>query len=263
MISQSISLFGNYRYGFVNSNADGSGSFPAYSYNLDGEYGRSGGDIRHNFFVGGNISLPYQLSLSPFIIMNSGRPFNITRGLDLNRDSLTTERPTFADLGARCSALSLTNSFCDIAGEDPNSIIPRNWGDGPKFFSVNMRVSKTFGFGSSTPSADSGQGTGGGGRQGGGGGRRGGGRGGGGMGGGRMGGMMGGGGSERKPYNLNLGISFNNLFNNVNFNPPVGNMSSSRFGQFTSTGGGFGGFGGGGGGGSANRRIELSARFSW
>ena len=94
MISQSISLFGNYRYGFSNSNADGSGSFPAYSYDLDGEYGRSGGDIRHNFFISGNISLPYQFSLSPFIIMNSGRPFNITRGLDLNSDSLTTERPS-------------------------------------------------------------------------------------------------------------------------------------------------------------------------
>ena len=121
-----------------------------------------------------------------------------------------------------------------------------------------MRVSKTFGFGSSTPSADSGQSGG----QAGGGGMPGMGRGGrGGGGGGRMG-MMGGG-SERKPYNLNLGISFNNLFNNVNYNSPVGNMSSSRFGQFTSTGGGFGGFGGGGGGGSANRRIELSARFSW
>jgi hypothetical protein len=188
--------------------------------------------------------------------MNSGRPFNITKGQDLNGDLQSTERPKFSELGARCSFLNLTNSFCDIAGEDPNSIIPRNWGDGPKFFSVNLRVSKNFGFGSSTRSADSGQGTGGGG-----GGRQGGrGPGGGGMGGGRMG-MMGGG-SERKPYNLNLGISFNNLFNNVNFNSPVGNMSSSRFGQFTSTGGGFGGFGGGGGG-SANRKIELSARFSW
>ncbi len=261
-ISQSISLFGNYRYGFVNSNADGSGSFPAYSYNLDGEYGRSGGDIRHNFFIGGNISLPYQFSLSPFINMNSGRPFNITRGIDTNRDSLTTERPTFSQLGDRCSELGLTNSFCDIAGEDPNSLIPRNWGDGPKFFSVNVRVSKTFGFGSSSNSAAGGAQGGGDRQRGGGGGPGGGGPGGGGMGGGRMG-MMGGGGSERKPYNLNLGISFNNLLNNVNFNPPVGNMSSSRFGQVTSTGGGFGGFGGGGGGSSANRRIELSARFSW
>jgi uncharacterized membrane protein len=79
--------------------------------------------------------------------------------------------------------------------------------------------------------------------------------------------MMGGfgGGDRRKPYNLNLSINFQNLLNNVNFNTPVGNLSSFRFGQSTSTGGGFGGFGpgGGGGGGTANRRIELQARFSW
>ena len=80
------------------------------------------------------------------------------------------------------------------------------------------------------------------------------------MGGGGFGGF--GGGGERKPYNLNLGISFQNLFNNVNLGTPVGNLASGRFGQSTSTGGGFGGFGGGGGG-AANRRIELSARFNW
>jgi hypothetical protein len=67
----------------------------------------------------------------------------------------------------------------------------------------------------------------------------------------------------RRPYNLNLGISFNNLFNTVNLGTPVGNVASSRFGQSTSTSGGFGGFGGGGGGGAANRRIEVQARFSW
>ena len=98
--------------------------------------------------------------------------------------------------------------------------------------------------------------------------------GGGGLGGGRGpggGGRMGmggpGGGGERKPYNLNLSVNFQNLFNNVNFNAPIGNISSGRFGQSTSTSSGFGGFGGGGGGGggasAANRRIELQARFSW
>lgn len=260
-----VSLFGNYRYGFSRSNADGSGSFPAYSYDLTGEYGRSSGDIRHNFFVGGNINLPWSVSLSPFINMNSGRPFNITKGEDLNGDLQFTERPTFGELAARCSVLGLTNSFCDIAGQDPNAILPRNYADGPKFFSVNMRVSKNFGFGKSANSAAGGTQGGGGGRQGGGGrGPGGGGPGGGGHGGGGRMVMMGGGGGgqERKPYNLNLGISFNNLFNNVNFNTPVGNLRSERFGQFTSTGGSFGGFGGFGGG-SANRRIELSARFSW
>ncbi|QYO67037.1 TonB-dependent receptor [Leptolyngbya sp. 7M] len=142
-----VSLFGNYRLGFANSDADGAGSFPAYSYDLSDEYGRSSFDIRHNFFIGGNINLPWQISLNPFINMNSGRPFNIIRGFDSNADSLFTERPTFGELAARCAQLGLTNSFCDIGGKDPNAIIPRNYGNGPKFFSVNMRLSKNFGFG--------------------------------------------------------------------------------------------------------------------
>jgi len=79
--------------------------------------------------------------------------------------------------------------------------------------------------------------------------------------------MMGGfgGGDARKPYNLNVGIQITNLFNNVNFNAPVGALNSSRFGQSTGIAGGFGGFGGGGGGvgPAANRRIELQLRFSW
>ena len=71
-----------------------------------------------------------------------------------------------------------------------------------------------------------------------------------------------GGGDIRKPYNLNLSVQVTNLFNNVNYNAPIGNMASDRFGEVTSTAGGFGGFGGFGGGG-ANRRVELQMRFSW
>ena len=249
-LSNRVSLFGNYRLGYSKGDADGAGSFPAYSYNLDGEYGRTSGDIRHNFFFGGNIRLPWEISMSPFIMANTGRPFNITRGVDLNGDSLFNERPTFAELGARCSELGLTNSFCDVSGYDPNAIIPRNFGEGPKFFNVNLRFSKNFGFGSTEGSGDAGASAGGGPRGGGipvgrGGGMR-----------GMRGGMGGGGG--RAPYNLNVGLSFNNIFNLVNFNPPVGNLASSRFGQYTSTAGGWGM-----GGGSTNRRIELNLRFSW
>ncbi len=119
-----------------------------------------------------------------------------------------------------------------------------------------MRVSKNFGFGSSPESAA--PAAGGGGAPGGGGipvGR-------GGRGGGGRGGFGGFGGGERKPYNLNIGVNIINIFNNVNFNAPVSNLSSSRFGQFTSTAGGWGGWGGGGGG-AANRSITLQARFSW
>jgi hypothetical protein len=55
------------------------------------------------------------------------------------------------------------------------------------------------------------------------------------------------GGGVRRPYNLNVSVNFNNLFNNVNFANPIGNLTSGRFGQSTATQSGFGGFGGGGG----------------
>jgi hypothetical protein len=273
ILNQKFSLFGNYRLGFANSDSDGAGSFPAYSYELADEYGRSSFDIRHNFVIGGNFNLPWEISVSPFIIANSGRPFNITRGIDVNGDSLFTERPTFGELAARCAELGNTSSYCNVADQDPNAIIPRNFGQGPKYFSVNLRLSKNFGFGGSgndVAANASGGAAGGGGARGGRGGRGGAGRGGAGggpggpmmMGGGRGG--FGGGGEVRKPYNLNVGININNLFNNVNLASPVGNLSSGRFGQSTSTVGGFGGFGpGGGGGGTANRRVELQVRFSW
>jgi hypothetical protein len=268
-ITPMISLFGNYRLGFAKGDADGANSFPAYSYNLGGEYGRSSGDIRNMFTIGGNITLPWQISLSPFVIATSGRPFNIIRGIDFNGDTLLTERPTFGELGARCSALNLNAPWCNVSGFDPNAIIPRNWGEGPGSFVANLRVSKNFGFGGKNEATAGNQQGGGGGNRGGGGGGGRGGRGGGGggigaiggPGGGGFGGFGGGGGDRRKPYNLNLSINFQNLFNNVNLNSPVGNLASFRFGQSTGLGGGFGGFGGGGG--TANRRIELSARFSW
>ncbi|MCA1589399.1 MAG: TonB-dependent receptor [Acidobacteria bacterium] len=105
-LTNGISLFANYTYGFARGDSDGAGSFPAYSYDLDGEYGRSLFDIRHNFVIGGNFSMPWGISVSPFITANSGRAFNITRGVDVNGDLLFTERPTFIDVANRCAVLN-------------------------------------------------------------------------------------------------------------------------------------------------------------
>ena len=78
-------------------------------------------------------------------------------------------------------------------------------------------------------------------------------------------GQFGGGGSTEKRYTLNVGIFFQNLLNNVNLDPPFGNMSSPLFGQSVSLAGSFGGFGGFGGGSpnAGNRRISLSMRFNF
>jgi hypothetical protein len=263
-LSPRYSLFANYSLGFSRSDTDG--GFPSYSYDLSDEWGRAGFDVRHNIVVGGNFVMPWGISLNPFINYNSGRPFNITLGQDLNGDLQFTERPTFGQLGARCETLGLSRSYCDVSDYDPNEIIPRNFGRSPQFIGFNLRIGKTFGFGKSE-GGDSAANTAGGGGGGGRGNRGGGGAGG--PGGGRQMVMMGGGpggfggGGGRKPYNLNLSVNINNVFNKVNFAAPISNISSGRFGEYTSISGGFGGFGGFGGSSSANRRIELSARFSW
>ncbi|MEJ7699565.1 MAG: TonB-dependent receptor [Pyrinomonadaceae bacterium] len=285
-INPKISFNARYILGFAKSNTDGAGSFPAYTYDLSGEYGNSQQDTRHFLFLLGSFQLPWNIRMNPIIIARSGSPFNIVTGDDRNRDSIANERPTYSQLNNACAQRGLTYAFCDIGdiSNPSTTVIPRNYGRGPGFFAVNLNFYKTVGFGRSRTQvartvdgqAPSSAGEGAnrpnnaGGRRGDGGGRggSGGGRGGGGFGGGFGGGGGGFGGSD-KPYNLTFGLQINNLFNRANFGTPVGNLSSDRFGQYTSiVSGGFGGFGGGGGGfggggGAANRRIELTMRFNF
>jgi len=77
-------------------------------------------------------------------------------------------------------------------------------------------------------------------------------------------GGLGGGGSAEKKYNVTASLYFQNLFNNVNLAPPIGNLLSPQFGQSQSVAGSFGGFGGGGGSANAgNRRIYLNLRLTF
>jgi hypothetical protein len=115
-------------------------------------------------------------------------------------------------------------------------------------FSMNLRVSRTFGFGGEKAGGAGGMMGGGG--PGPGGGPRGGG------GGGPRGGPFGDPVTNRR-YNLTVGISARNIFNNVNLAPPIGNLSSPLFGTSNALAGGF--FSSA----SANRRIEMQMRFSF
>ena len=67
-----------------------------------------------------------------------------------------------------------------------------------------------------------------------------------------------------KRFTLNLSINFQNLLNNVNVAPPVGNLLSPNFGQSLALSGSFGGFGGGGASaGAGNRRIYARVRLNF
>ncbi|MDQ2936600.1 MAG: carboxypeptidase regulatory-like domain-containing protein [Acidobacteriota bacterium] len=290
--SRAITFFSSYSLSKTTNDTDGQGGslFPANSYDLTGEFGRAAIDVRHRFTFAGTINLPWwQVSLNPFIVASTGRPFNITTGQDTNGDRLFTERPSFAPATVDCNNPA-ANIVCTRFGNfnlrpaPGEALIPRNFGEGPGFISINMRVSKTWNFGaihSATASNRAGQeaqgqagqrtagggqgagvpripGGGGGGGIGGGGGGGipggGPGGGGGGRGGGGGGGLAGiggpaGGGAEAKRYSLQFSLNFQNLLNHVNLGNPVGNLSSPFFGQSLSLNGGFGGFGPGGGGG--------------
>jgi uncharacterized membrane protein YgcG len=255
--SRLFTIFANYTYNRAMSDTDGPFTFPVNQYDVSGEYGRSAQDVRHRVFLGGAINaLPWGVSLNPLVTAFSGRPFNITTGRDTNGDTLFTERPAFAtDLTRPGVVVTRFGTF------DPNptagqTIIPRNFGNGPSFFNVNLRVSKTFGFGEARAGT--------GGRRGGGGGGRGG-RGGGG--GGPFGGGGGGGGGAfgdaqrtESRYSLNVSVNFQNLLNHTNLGQPIGNLSSPFFGRSITTARGVGG---GGGSAAGNRRVELSLRFSF
>jgi hypothetical protein len=268
-LNRTFSIFARYSLGKAMSDTDGAGTFPADQYDLASEWGRASFDVRHRFIVGGTINAPWGLRLSPLVMLTSGRPFNITTGRDTNGDSLFTERPAFAtDLTKPGVIVTRFGAF------DPNplpgqELIPRNYGDGPAFFNVNLGLSRTFGFGGSRERAanSSAQDAGGqgGGRGGMGGGRRGGGGGGGGFGRGGGGGGRGGGGgaSSDSRYNLTFSVQVQNLLNTTNEGTPVGNLSSSLFGESLSTAGGFGGGGGGGNPAAGNRRIIGQVRFSF
>ncbi|MFN2455296.1 MAG: carboxypeptidase regulatory-like domain-containing protein [Pyrinomonadaceae bacterium] len=288
-LSKNITINANYTLGSAKSDTDGANSFPANTYDLGGEYGRSSFDVRHRLFLFGSFQMPYGISLNPFVVAFSGRPFNITTGRDTNGDNLFTERPAFAsDLTKPGVVVTRFGAF-DPNPSPTDTIIPRNFGRGPAYFSMNMRVSKTFGFGN-VPGANKtdaarpqsgGDATGaqaGNERPRGGGGRggRGGGGGRGGAGGGPGGGVFGaggfggfgGGGRVEKRYNMTFSLMAQNIFNNTNLGQPIGNLSSPFFGLSNSLAGGFGGFGGGGGGGggntaAGNRRVEAQIRFSF
>jgi hypothetical protein len=262
-----VSLFGFYTLNYANSNASSGGSaggffssggtsaasFLSNQYDPLADYGRAAFDVRHRAFIGGNITLPYAFSLRPFIIINSGQPYNLTTGQDNNGDSIFNDRPSFANANGN----AICTDRADFSASGPASIeVPVNYCTGPSNTTFNLRLSKTIGFGPETKGR-----SGGGGRDGGGGPRGGGGsRGGLGPGGltGNSGNPFGGSGTQiNRRYSLTFSISARNLFNTFNPGNPIGNLSSPRFGEAISVGGGA--FASS----SANRRVDLQIRFSF
>jgi hypothetical protein len=261
-------LFGFYSYSHGKDDNEGS---PASVYNLKAEWGPSTfADVRHRAVVGTSIPLPYGISLSPFLIMSSGTPYNITTGIDSNGDGVAAERPSLATgvSAANCggSGFKYESGYgCFNLNPAPGTAIQRNYGRGPANETLMLRLSRTWAFVNRESTNQPQPGMGGPGGPGGGGPPPGAGRGGpppGGGGGGPM--MFGGGGTAGKRYSLTASVQASNALNHTNFGAPVGNLSSPYFGESISLASGFGPPGGGSGGSPTyNRKITLQLRFTF
>lgn len=191
------------------------------------------------------------IALSPFLTYRSAIPFNIITGTDNNGDLLFTDRPSFAS-GAAGTDVVVTRlgtfNKRPVAGD---IIVPRKYGRGPSFFVANLRVAREFVFGAGKKPQTSGPATGGDNQN-------------------RTG--------TNSPFSaaapqshdedegegrfkLELSVQIRNLFNTTNGDTPVGNLSSTLFGQPMSVANGFG-FGGGRQSGG-NRRLRFELQFSF
>lgn len=254
-----VSLFGFYMMNFANADTSGAGYFPSNQQNPGADYGRASFDTRNRFLLGGNLQAPYGISFSPMLVANSGSPFNITIGQDLNGDNQFNDRPALATASSTDTVQTAYGTFdLDPAWSAPR--IPYNYGNGPTQFSMNLRLSKSFGIG---PRVANGTGAGGGGF---GGPPPGGPRGGpgGGPGGGLgPGGLSGNNGPPRldqavaRRYSLNFSAMARNVLNNVSLAQPVGVLDSPLFGRSTALAGGF--FSSA----ASNRSIDLQVSFNF
>jgi hypothetical protein len=274
--STNFSVMGFYNFTAADSDGGG-GSNASNSYNLSQDYGHPSWASRNMLFLMANYQAPWAIRFNPFMIAQSGRPFNIVTTNDLTGDNFFNDRPTLAD-SSFCSSptpgyAQTTFGCLDTEPSAPAGSytpIPMNLGTGPAAVAVNLRVSRAFGFG---PKIDTN--TPGGPPPGGGGGR--GGFPGGGFGGpgpfggggrGGPGGMMGPTSTGRK-YTLTFNAQAMNLFNDIDYGQPVGSViptlntstglygPGSQFGRSPSLAGGI--FSSG----SAARRIFFQAVFAF
>ncbi|MBZ5624715.1 MAG: carboxypeptidase regulatory-like domain-containing protein [Acidobacteriia bacterium] len=221
-LNAGFSLFGFYVLNHAMSNTDGAGTFPANPYNFAGEYGPASTDVRHRGTVGGSINFRWNVRISPFVVMQSGAPFDITAGSDLYGTTLFNGRPGVASGMGQTGLIPTPYGLLDPNPSAGEALLPRNYGRGPRLINMNLRLSKAIGWGGERKGAGAEQ-------------RAGAGPAIGGLApaaasGGGMGRVIGNPTTSRR-YNLTLSMSIRNLLNHNNPGPIIGNITSRLFGS--------------------------------
>jgi hypothetical protein len=249
-LNAGLSLFGFYVYNHARSNTDGVGTFPANPYDFAGEYGPASTDVHHRFTIGGSISLKWAVRISPFVVAQTGAPFDITAGSDLYNTTLFNGRPGIATDPTKPGLIQTAYGLLDPNPTAGERLLSRNYGRGPGQFNVNLRIAKTIGFGKergsasvARPAAPTGQGAalaa---------------------VGGRGLGGLIGSPSTSRR-FNLSIGLSVRNLLNHTNPGPIVGNIASPYFGFANQIAGGQNGEGFYET--ANNRRLESQIKFTF
>jgi hypothetical protein len=267
-VNSNVSLYGFYVLNRARSNSDGLGTFPANPYNFAGEYGPAFTDVHHRVNMGGSVTTKWHIRVSPYINVQSGAPFDITTGSDLFGTTLFNARPGIATDPTRPGVVRTAYGLLDPNPTPGEVLLPRNFGRGPGQINLNMRIGKTWGFGTergkaadTTPLPPSIGPSGG-------------------PGGGPVAGPGAGAGQPRPPgapgngggltgsvantsrrYNLTVSASFRNLTNHNNPGPIIGNITSPLFGFANQSAGGAGGSGISEN--ANNRRVEIQIRFAF
>jgi hypothetical protein len=227
--ARTFNMFGYYVIRHQYTDATGAGTFPSNSYDIKADYGRTTRPGQR-LFLGGFWDLPFGLSVNAFLSANSGIPFNITTGTDLNGDTQYNDRPAFATDLTRASVVETRFGNFDTSPIPGQRIIPSNYGTGPAFVDLDFGAGKAFKFGPRPvpPAPPAGTPT------------------------------------PKKPaerpdprYTLAFSFDAENIFNHANPGPPVGVLTSPSFGQSISLYTPFGV------GVSANRVITLHTTFSF
>ena len=239
-LNNNVSLFGYYTLNRAMSNTDGLSTFPGSPYTMAGEYGPAATDIRHRAFIGGSLNTKWNVRLSPFIVVQSGAPYDITIGQDIYGDTLFTARPGIPTDLSKPGLIDTKYGWLDPNPTPGEQILPRNSGRGPGLISVNMRLGKTIGFGPEREGA------------------------------GGSPGALGAGHNSgyhsvfsdvptSRRYNLTISLSARNLLNHLNEGPIIGQITSPLFGEANQVAGGYGAFAET----ANNRRLELQMRFTF
>jgi len=217
-LNSGFTLFGFYVFNRARSNTDGIGTFPANPYNFAGEYGPASTDVHHRVTVGGSINLKWAVRISPFVVLQSGAPFDITAGSDLYDTTMFNGRPGIATDSNKPGLIPTSYGLLDPNPTPGEQLLSRNFGRGPGQINVNLRITKTIGFGrergasssdarpaggtGAAVQAASGRG---------------------------LGGLIGTPTTSHR-FNLSIGLSIRNLLNHTNPGPIVGNITSPYFG---------------------------------